>query len=45
MEKNRYNMRTKDMKYSQGYFTHEDEVRGIHVSMGNAKTKSNGLRS
>jgi hypothetical protein len=35
-------MRTIDMEDSQGYYSHEDEIIGLHVSMGNAETESNG---
>jgi hypothetical protein len=38
-------MRTRDMEDSQGSYNHEDEVRGLHVNMGNAETESNGRRS
>jgi len=37
-------MRTKDMEDAQGSYNHEEEIRGLHVSMGNAETKSNGRR-
>jgi hypothetical protein len=37
-------MRTGFMEYSQGYYNHEEEFRGLHVSMGNVETKSNGRR-
>lgn len=30
------------MHSAQGSYNHEEEIRGIHVSMGNAETKSNG---
>jgi hypothetical protein len=32
------------MEYSQGYYIHEDKVRGFHVNMGNVETKYNGRR-
>jgi len=32
------------MEYSQGYCNHEEEIIGLHVSMGNYETKSNGIR-
>jgi hypothetical protein len=38
-------MRTRDMDDAQGSYSHEDEIRGLHVSMGNAETESNGHRS
>jgi hypothetical protein len=37
-------MRTGVMEYAQGYYIHEEEIIGLHVSMGNAETKSNGRR-
>jgi hypothetical protein len=37
-------MRTGVMEYAQGYYNHEEEIKGIHVSMGNAETKSNRRR-
>jgi hypothetical protein len=37
-------MITKVMEDAQGFYSHEDEFRGLHVNMGNAKTKSNGIR-
>jgi hypothetical protein len=37
-------MRTRDMEDSQGSYNHEEEVIGLHVSMGNAETESNGHR-
>jgi hypothetical protein len=38
-------MMTRDMEDAQGSCIHEEEVRGIHVSIGNAKTKSSGHTS
>jgi hypothetical protein len=35
-------MRNASMEYSQGSYSHEEEIRGIHVSMGNVETESNG---
>jgi hypothetical protein len=32
------------MEYSKGSYSHEEEVIGLHVSMGNAETGSNGHR-
>jgi hypothetical protein len=32
------------MEDSHGSYIHEEEMRGIHVNMGNAKTYSNGRR-
>jgi hypothetical protein len=32
------------MEDSQVSYIHEDEFIGLHVSMGNAETKSNGRR-
>jgi hypothetical protein len=37
-------MRTTFMEYAQGYYNHEEEVRGLHVSMGNVDTESNERR-
>jgi hypothetical protein len=38
-------MRNGDMEDAQGYYSHEEEVKGLHVSMENVETKSNGHRS
>jgi hypothetical protein len=35
-------MRTIDMEDSQGSYSHEEEVKFLHVSMGNVDTESNG---
>jgi hypothetical protein len=32
------------MENSQGYYDHEEEIRGLHVSRENAETKSNVRR-
>ena len=37
-------MRSIEMEYDQGSYSHEEEFKGIHVSMGNVETKSNGRR-
>jgi hypothetical protein len=37
-------MRTRDMEDAQGFFIHEEEIGGMHTSMGNSMTKSNGRR-
>jgi hypothetical protein len=37
-------MRTTAMEDAQGSYSHEEEFRGLHVSMGNVGTKSNGRR-
>jgi len=37
-------MRTRNMEDSQAYYNHGEEVIGLHVSMGNTNTKSNGCR-
>jgi hypothetical protein len=37
-------MRTRVMEDARGYYSHEEEIIGLHVSMGNAKTESNGRR-
>jgi len=38
-------MKNRYMEDTQGYYDHEDVIRGLHVSMGNEETKSNGNRS
>jgi hypothetical protein len=37
-------MRTRDMEDAQGFYNHEGEIGGLHTSMVNAKTNSNGRR-
>jgi hypothetical protein len=37
-------MRTRDMEDAQGFYSHEEEIGGLHISMGNAETESNGRR-
>jgi hypothetical protein len=37
-------MRIGVMEDAQGSYNHEEEIRGLHVSMGNVETKSNGRR-
>jgi hypothetical protein len=37
-------MRTGVMEDAQGYYSHEEEIIGLHVIMGNYETKSNGRR-
>jgi hypothetical protein len=37
-------MRTTKMEDSQGSYSHEEEFIGLHVSMGNVETESNGRR-
>jgi hypothetical protein len=37
-------MRTTTMEDAQGSYNHEEEFRGLHVSMGNVETESNGRR-
>ena len=32
------------MENAQGFYNHEEEIGGLHVSMGNAKTESYGRR-
>jgi hypothetical protein len=32
------------MEDAQGSYSHEEEFRGLHVSMGNVETESNGRR-
>ena len=31
-------MRTRDMKEAHGSYNHEEEVRGLHVNIGNVET-------
>jgi len=37
-------MRTRDMEDAQRYYIHEEKVKGLYVSLGNAGTNSNGHR-
>jgi hypothetical protein len=37
-------MRNRVMEDAQGSHSHEEEVYGLHVSMGNVDSKSNGRR-
>jgi hypothetical protein len=37
-------MRTRDMDDAQGSYSHEEEIIGLHVIMGNVETESNGRR-
>jgi hypothetical protein len=37
-------MRTGVMEDAQGYYIHEEDIIGLHVTMGNAKIESNGRR-
>jgi hypothetical protein len=37
-------MRTRDMEDAQGYYNHEEEIKGLHVIMGNFEINSNGKR-
>jgi hypothetical protein len=37
-------MRTRAIDDTQDSYNHEDEIRGIHVSMGNEEIESNGHR-
>jgi hypothetical protein len=32
------------MEDAQGSYSHEEQIRGLHVNMGNAKTELNGRR-
>jgi hypothetical protein len=32
------------MEDAQGYYSHEEELRCLHISMGNVKIDSNGRR-
>jgi predicted RNase H-like nuclease (RuvC/YqgF family) len=38
-------MRTREMDDAQGSYNHEDEIKGLHISLGNVETESNGHRS
>jgi hypothetical protein len=37
-------MRTRDTEDAQGSYSHEEEIRGQHVSMGSSETESKGRR-
>ena len=37
-------MRTRFIEYDQESYIHEEEVIGLHISMGNAEMESNGRR-
>jgi hypothetical protein len=37
-------MRNGVMEDSQGSYSHEEEIIGLHVNMGNVETNSNGIR-
>ena len=37
-------MRTRVIKDTHGYQSHEEEFRGLHISMGNVEIESNGRR-
>jgi hypothetical protein len=37
-------MRNRDMDDAKGSYSHEEEIRGLNVSMGNVETESNGRR-
>ena len=37
-------MRNGVMEDAQGSYNHEEEIIGLHVSMGNDETESNGIR-
>jgi len=37
-------MRTGVMKDSHGSYNHEEDIRGLHVIMGNVEIESNGRR-
>jgi hypothetical protein len=37
-------MRISVMEYAQRYHIHEEEVRGLHINMGNVEIKYNGRR-
>jgi hypothetical protein len=32
------------MEYAQGSYSHDEELRGLHVSMGDVEIESNGKR-
>jgi len=35
-------MRTRSIGDTQGFYSHEEEVKAMNITMGNARTKSNG---
>ena len=37
-------MRTEFMEDAQGCYSHEEDIRGLHINMGNDETKSNEER-
>jgi hypothetical protein len=37
-------MRNRDMDDAQGFYIHEEEIKGLHVNMGNAETESSGRK-
>jgi hypothetical protein len=39
-----YYMRTRVMEDAQGYYSHEEEIIGLHINMGNVEIESNGRR-
>ena len=42
--KNGSYMRIGVMEDAHGYYSHEEEIKGLHFSMGNDKIESNGIR-
>jgi hypothetical protein len=38
-------MRTIDMDDAKCFYNYEDDIQGLHVSMGNVETESNGHRN
>jgi 50S ribosomal subunit-associated GTPase HflX len=44
IDHNKSTKRSKGMEDAHRTYNHEDEVRGLYVSMGNEGTKSNGHR-
>jgi hypothetical protein len=37
-------MRNRDMEDTQASYIHQEEIRGMHINMGNVETESNGRR-
>jgi hypothetical protein len=37
-------MRTEFMEDAQGCYSHEEDIRGLHINMGNTEINSNGRR-
>jgi hypothetical protein len=37
-------MRTRDMEDAEGFYSHEEEIGGLHTNMGNVETEFDGRR-